>query len=811
MPPEIAGDRNRFVSAAGKPEAEPVDASMAPLIHRFPSAAGTEDNVMRTDGSSQNQRMDMKHLFLLLVLMAHAINGMSTGGAVQPVYIGAAQNTMEIKNKAPRGLNPTHIPASADKALQIKGMSHHMEMKKAAVTDINLCNVRIGLNFNEDIERFGIYKLCIFDSNHYYGFSVWEDCLEDNKYWDVQVPVGTYDIFVGLQAITVAGNRQDILIAHEGVEITEELNEDFYQSEADKQVVFDKYLPDGKKVVLPKCTWNGSGYDWDYSDATATYLCFEQIFQHDRVGDLMNVIQNANNDMIDENSIWINEMSDAFTYFESGAVCNIDGDTLFAMACMITGDGDTVYRNDPTKFVEKKKDVFSHSSSWYNQPEEMYIDEFLIEGWYKDKSAGGCFGFTGDREKVKIYVCADADLSKPHAEIAVRECSEEYLEFWSEYDCQAALTYAPAARYNGKDWEYVIKESSPFGPPTNYHEDILLIMGNGYHTYMYPGHPEYSYLSKNESILFGNSCPICYTYIKDSILDITPDYTGFIYGQSLNMSYIGRLGETRDADSMVTKMQLKLDEESIFSGSTSDFYGFYEGWFDDHEPGEVAISIVNENVLVDGLPGKNVTEILYDERKTEIYVPSVSMLMFKNKDGEITDRFANAEDGVLMLSAGSFKWQGEGGSYENNWFICDRPEIKVELTPAGIDSWTELPVEENPDLFMMPNFGHFFKGSLADTEALGEGWYDLRITLEEGGNRQIQTISPAFKIYDGPSVGVEKTHADKLGVSAIGNNILAPSGSVIYDARGIVTDGRNLATGLYLVNTPGGCVKIVVR
>ena len=55
---------------------------------------------------------------------------------------------------------------------------------------------------------------------------------------------------------------------------------------------------------------------------------------------------------------------------------------------------------------------------------------------------------------------------------------------------------------------------------------------------------------------------------------------------------------------------------------------------------------------------------------------------------------------------------------------------------------------EDPDLFFMPGFGYFYRGSLADVEAnSANGWYDLRITVSDAaGNYLTQTLSPAFAI-----------------------------------------------------------------
>ena len=74
--------------------------------------------------------------------------------------------------------------------------------------------------------------------------------------------------------------------------------------------------------------------------------------------------------------------------------------------------------------------------------------------------------------------------------------------------------------------------------------------------------------------------------------------------------------------------------------------------------------------------------------------------------------------------------------------------LKVEYSPFGADSFKPLAYEEIPELYFMPEFGHFYRAQLDRVNVVSEtGWFSLRFTMtDEAGNSQVQTIEPAFSI-----------------------------------------------------------------
>ena len=236
---------------------------------------------------------------------------------------------------------------------------------------------------------------------------------------------------------------------------------------------------------------------------------------------------------------------------------------------------------------------------------------------------------------------------------------------------------------------------------------------------------------------FGSSTPIC-LFVYNSWNGETPDW---------QFTYVGRYGEVREVDRLAVDLNLKVNGVEVCNG-VKEFNAFM---YDTSRPtGVVDITMVNENVVVDGLQGRNFAQMHIDENNEDKDGPTVTMLWLKDNENRITDRFATSEDAILEFSAGDFNAMYDENISLYTWFDCQKPEVEVSYAPYGEDNWSELEVEEIPENFCMPCFGNFFRGSLAGVtgEAL-QGWFDLKIKLTDAaGNWQEQVISPAFRIDD---------------------------------------------------------------
>ena len=267
--------------------------------------------------------------------------------------------------------------------------------------------------------------------------------------------------------------------------------------------------------------------------------------------------------------------------------------------------------------------------------------------------------------------------------------------------------------------------------------------------HVYPGNPAFAFTEAQKTSNFGSSTPIC-LFVYNSWENETPDW---------QFTYVGRYGEAREVDRLAVDLSMQVNGEEV----CSDINQFNDYMYDASRPtGVVDITMTNENVVVDGLQGRNFAQMHIDQTQEDPDGPTVTMLWFKDNENRITDRFATSQDGLLEFSAGDFNAMYDPSLSLYTWFECAKPEVEVSYAPYGEDAWDTLEVEEIPENFYMPCFGHFYRGSLAGVTGEGlNGWFDLKIRLEDAaGNWQEQVISPAFRIDDQAYSGVATVGSD---------------------------------------------------
>lgn len=256
--------------------------------------------------------------------------------------------------------------------------------------------------------------------------------------------------------------------------------------------------------------------------------------------------------------------------------------------------------------------------------------------------------------------------------------------------------------------------------------------------YWHGPHPFY-YAQSQKKQLFGSSVPILVYYNSPEL-----GTSGFFLGRYgehriVDSGYVGKGGQTsltlyEDGEEIWSGRMLDTSQNSIYQQAT----GIIEGVYD------------NQNIIVDGLQGQNLTTIHYDASIERDIAPTLTFLWFKDVAGDVNDRLQNASNGILEFSAGDFVPHYNAETY-GTWLSCQALSgVQVSYSPYQEDTWSELAVEEVPENFCSPGYGYFYRGSLAGVtgEALN-GWFDLKVKLTDAaGNWQEQVISPAFRIDD---------------------------------------------------------------
>lgn len=307
----------------------------------------------------------------------------------------------------------------------------------------------------------------------------------------------------------------------------------------------------------------------------------------------------------------------------------------------------------------------------------------------------------------------------------------------------------------------------------------------------YPGHPRFSYSPSQKKLSYGSSCPINAFMAQNTDKHFTPGKHS-----ALNCCYIGRYGEVRNGDLLALTSEIKYNDSIICNDYGKLDETMYNFANEGHPDGVITAHFVNKNMMVDGLQGKNVTDINYDQRKQDWTAPTLQMLLFKDQEGNIVDRFSRPEEGTLEFAGGDFNFHVVDNNY---WFDCKPQVVEVSYSPYNEGKWNTLEVAEVPESFYMPGFGYFYRGSLSGVTGKGEkGWFDLKIKLTDlSGNWQEQVISPAFRV-------------DSMQLTAVGE--VTDEASVTEVAR-YTLDGRTIAEpqrGVNIVKYSDGTVRKVL-
>lgn len=257
-----------------------------------------------------------------------------------------------------------------------------------------------------------------------------------------------------------------------------------------------------------------------------------------------------------------------------------------------------------------------------------------------------------------------------------------------------------------------------------------------------PVHPRFSFLqSENESFTYGNNSPIT--------------SVGFMEN-TIKSNFIGRFGEKREGDLFSSTVEVKQNNQTVFSGNYIEFLSF-----PNPTSGEIEVTITNENIRVDELEGKNITKLFYDNSNSDKASPTLQHLQFRNSSEQVTDRFQSADEGFVRIAAGDFIYEPREGwnSYFN---YQEGGELEVYYSVFDQNNWSEIEMAEYPEYFQLPGFGNYYEASL-ETVVVPEQntWFDVKIICTDAaGNKQEQIVSPAFKIEQATMGIAEINNAD---------------------------------------------------
>lgn len=549
-------------------------------------------------------------------------------------------------------------------------------------------------------------------------------------------------------------------------------------AEATVDIVCRSVNPDGEEPMLPTTKYSATGPEElegniTYIDifSTVVHSDFGKIYGRETSGDFGVINENGGGsfDIQRISDIHINPLSDNFTVYQKRMMSTASDGFYFTAMRPITGATESVEGKFETEYP------ISHSISYQSNiqtpsPEEVTEPYMVNFSRVSLTSAGNRIQIAGLDNALdnRRFMTRVADYAENRYDDA-----GELMGTMVYYSPLQGVTFDP----EGKPAIEVVQLNSEYTTTDN-PKDIYTPA---------EGHPAFSFAETDADNKDGDSQP--------SIL--FSSRLGYDYDSEELVWYcdplpVGRRGEVRISDIPRMKTeQINPDKETLTYNASLD------------------------NTLINGIPG-HTTASFTVKPETDICPPVVQLLQFRNTSGRVTDRFANAADGLLRIAAGDFNQKTDDPeTYSWSWFEVSPAEMTVEYSPLGADKWLALPVTERPEWFVR-EFGHTYEGSLANVYAPDyKGWFDLRITLaDHNGSTSTQTISPAFRIdresgiAAAGQVGSGLYIKDDTAVSASGNmiEVMTIDGSIVAGGLGVVSLSA-LPHGIYIITDGTNTIK----
>ncbi|MBQ0115059.1 MAG: hypothetical protein KBT10_04225 [Bacteroidales bacterium] len=634
------------------------------------------------------------------------------------------------------------------------------QSKKIIGTTENTCKVTCIVQ--DDADKFGNPNGIFVTGPNSGDFSrTFKANYPQRNVFNCEMPAGTYDFVCsafckGPKETSTAGMA---VIIKELLEIKNDTTIYFNHADATNVYTIQTFKPNGDELVLSNINFDE---DWMPTDtivkgniSTVLDILYLQLVSNVDNGYAVRYvaeggyIADGGTPMSD---ILINDVSDRYKLVDFRLAIENNDESVFFSKYETLSMSEHVLKSKTNGYV-KYEDKFIPSIS-SNLDSDSNLFGFNIEQAIDDISnytTGVETIFKSKDGNVMTYVDAPKSIDGQsrfdmYITPVFADGAQEHVDSWSWYDengnehveKSTYYTYSlinglPIIQNTNEEFEYVNKSNGLFIIPEGGGNDVSII-----------GHPQFSYLKDKKLTDYGSSCPI------NSIMAQNTEGV-FSNGKRVSLSCfcLGRNGELRNTDLNSMQTEIKYNDKVVYENDgtiDADSYTFSNG---EQPDGVITAHFVNENMMVDGLQGKNITDIYFDQRQEDWTAPTLQMLLFKDADGNITDRFDNPTEGTLEFAGGDFDYKFDMETY-NSWYDCKPQSVEVSYAPYGDTNWETLDVTEIPENFFMPGFGYFYRGSLQNVT--GQGWFDLKIKLTDlSGNWQEQVISPAFRIGDAPT------------------------------------------------------------
>ena len=611
----------------------------------------------------------------------------------------------------------------------------------------------------------------------------------------VNLPTGTYDMVAKFY-----GSEGTYLIVKENVSLSSDTEVTFDASEAEFINDFKAYNPDGELFTYDHNIYDEQGNVIGMEEGNVNYAFgfYYLVRKSDYVQPYCGMSFGIE-------KVHINQFSDRFMFTDNRLYCNeVDEPCFYAVKFYINGD-DKLVENNPDDYFYHEEEF---TSSKIGETSTKCVGVTFDLTYNGDALALASTTLPADgNDIVRLWVSAPIEEQNKAERIDMLVhpmMADNFNQIVHNiYDEQGNAVFS----YTEENWQNVyapailvengVKKYNVFGPVSWALENDDFVMepyansvDNGQSKPTYPGSPIFSFTNEEKIGMFGDNTPINMFAQFDE-----DEYTSYA------CCYLGRFGERRCVDAANCDVTLTVNGEQITSVNTwdgpeelkySNMNNVFYPWMNpDRVKGLIDFTFDNQNIIVDGMQGRNFTTVTIDETQEDHFAPTMTMLQMRDGNRSVTNRFETAQDGKVSFSCGDFKQQSD----YYTWFDCELPNVEVSVSPYGQDEWESLNITEDTEAFSLPFYGHVFNADICALNS--DGWYDLKFKLTDAaGNWQEQIVSPAFLIGNSTPTGIE----------------VVTSSDATEVARYTV-DGRAISTptaGVNIVKMSDGTVKKVL-
>lgn len=672
------------------------------------------------------------------------------------------------------------------------------------------------VNFYNETED---YSFEIYPYDEEYNYSLIEE-------WEIEIPAGTYDVlskFEKFDSENLMRSSHLVYYIIEEINISEGTVIELKPAESTVCLTMETTNPDGEKTRFRKIRYLNENYDWEIieeGNVADVYLKQLIIWNGNVVESLSS---NAGGIVLEpgpcgyfdgqENcNFYVNPVSDKYIFRSlrcMPAWPNEDNGIYMAVT-QCRGAIEGTYANNGTYNLDDSSIAPTPAFEKYPPVDSDYDVATPYSMNYFPVYEDGSQSWFGKSIYSTVPYCWKIWSSGPSNVYNEKELYMTYSKSLND-------AYIPVETEWGT-WIGTYKTNAPKVYP--YAQEGITMTVNPYGTLsvyengesdpinLYPGNPAYAALCESQKMETGASAPLLTFYALPQFNWDTEEMVNLY-----QYFYTGRVGEMLGATADLSDITLAYNGNMV-AGNSDEAYDWILS--NQGSNGEYSFKVTTDNFAVNGISGGNRAYITYNTNGDDSTPPSVTMLQLRDSNGNISQVFDTAASGEILLSAADFTVNmGEPDEWGDRpvWFDLAAPaKVSAWCAPNGLDTEVicEIDLEEDAEAGIAHGFGALYRGSLSTVDLTSpNGWYDLTISVEDaGGNRQVQTLSPAFKIDTLTGISSVATDAS---VRVNGNEIIAPAGSRIYNLGGAEVGCKALPKGVYLVVTAEKTVKVAVR